>query len=196
MRKSLFLVGALYMSLFARGMAGRPLQVAPQIDLARYAGKWYEIARLPNRFQRNCVSDTSATYALAGDGKISVLNACRSADGKVNSAKGTARVASKSGPNTKLKVTFFWPFYGDYWIIVPHKKCLERLFDSLLRVKNRVFGRRRFRSEVDFSAADVGERFAQPGIRVGAPLRVRQHRAACPPSESLRAGTPSGAGAS
>ena len=105
------------MSLFAHGAAASPLQVVANVDLARYAGKWYEIARLPNRFQRNCASDTSATYALTGGGKISVLNECRTADGRVTSAKGTARVASRTGPNTKLKVTFFWPFYGDYWII-------------------------------------------------------------------------------
>jgi apolipoprotein D and lipocalin family protein len=105
------------MKLFASGGAERPLQVVPAVDLARYAGKWYEIARLPNRFQRKCASDTSAVYTLRGDGKITVVNECRTADGRITSAKGAAHVALKAGPNTKLKVTFFWPFYGDYWII-------------------------------------------------------------------------------
>ena len=105
------------MRLFASGDAERPLQVVPAVDLARYAGKWYEIARLPNRFQRKCASDTSAMYTIRGDGKINVVNECRMADGRITSAKGVAQVASKAGPNTKLKVTFFWPFYGDYWII-------------------------------------------------------------------------------
>ena len=105
------------MRLFASGDAERPLQVVPAVDLARYAGKWYEIARLPNRFQRKCASDTSAMYTIRGDGNITVVNECRTADGRITSAKGTARVASNAGPNTKLKVTFFWPFYGDYWII-------------------------------------------------------------------------------
>ena len=105
------------MRLFASGDAERPLQVVPAVDLARYAGKWYEIARLPNRFQRKCASDTSAMYTIRGDGKITVVNECRMADGRITSAKGVAQVASAAGPNTKLKVTFFWPFYGDYWII-------------------------------------------------------------------------------
>lgn len=104
------------MSLFGSA-AERPLQVVPQVDLSRYAGTWYEIARLPNWFQKNCASGTKATYTLNGDGKITVLNECRNADGSVKTAKGTARLASRNGPNTKLKVTFFWPFSGDYWII-------------------------------------------------------------------------------
>ncbi len=94
-----------------------PMQVVPYVDLARYAGKWYEVARLPNRFQRDCASDTSATYTLRPDGKITVLNQCRQADGLMKSARGTARLASSKEPNTKLRVTFFWPFYGNYWII-------------------------------------------------------------------------------
>ena len=93
------------------------MQVVPSVDLNRYAGKWYEIARLPNRFQRDCASDTSATYELRPDGRISVINACRASDGRMKTAKGTARLAGGKEPNTKLKVTFFWPFYGDYWII-------------------------------------------------------------------------------
>ena len=94
-----------------------PLQVAPSVDLARYAGTWYEIARLPNRFQRDCAANTKAIYTLRPDGKITVVNQCRKADGRTKSAKGTARVADPKAPNTKLKVTFFWPFSGNYWII-------------------------------------------------------------------------------
>jgi apolipoprotein D and lipocalin family protein len=92
-------------------------EVVPAVDLKRYAGRWHEIARLPNRFQRDCAGDVTATYTLRPDGKIAVLNECRAADGRTKSARGTARVASKQGPNTKLKVSFFWPFSGDYWII-------------------------------------------------------------------------------
>jgi apolipoprotein D and lipocalin family protein len=93
------------------------MQVVPSVDLTRYAGKWYEIARLPNRFQRDCASDTSATYTLRPDGKITVLNQCRQSDGRVKSATGTGRLAGGKEPNSKLRVTFFWPFYGNYWII-------------------------------------------------------------------------------
>lgn len=93
------------------------VSAAPSVDLERYAGKWYEIARLPNRFQRDCAGEVTATYTLRPDGKITVLNQCRTMEGKLKSAKGTARPADKNGPNSKLKVTFFWPFWGDYWIL-------------------------------------------------------------------------------
>ena len=94
-----------------------PLEVVSSVVLGRYAGKWYEIARLPNWFQRDCASDTTATYTLRPDGKITVVNECRKGDGRPKSATGTAGMASAAGPNTKLKVSFFWPFSGNYWII-------------------------------------------------------------------------------
>lgn len=94
-----------------------PLRVVPSVDLKRYAGTWYEIARYPNRFQRSCSGEVTANYTLRPDGRISVLNQCRTGKGAIKSAKGKARLASDKGPNTKLKVSFFWPFYGNYWII-------------------------------------------------------------------------------
>ncbi len=90
------------------------LDVVPHVELTKYLGKWYEIAHLPARFQRGC-TDTTATYTLSDDGSISVLNECRR-EGKVKQAKGKAKVVDKT-TGAKLKVTFFWPFYGDYWII-------------------------------------------------------------------------------
>jgi apolipoprotein D and lipocalin family protein len=90
------------------------LEVVPHIELEKYLGKWYEIAHLPARFQEGC-TDTSATYALSEDGSISVLNECIK-NGKMKLAKGKAKVVDKHS-GAKLKVTFFWPFYGDYWII-------------------------------------------------------------------------------
>jgi apolipoprotein D and lipocalin family protein len=90
------------------------LEVVPRVELEKYLGKWYEIAHLPARFQEGC-SDTTATYALSKDGSISVLNECVR-NGKVKKAKGRAKVVDKSS-GAKLKVTFFRPFYGDYWII-------------------------------------------------------------------------------
>jgi apolipoprotein D and lipocalin family protein len=111
-------LGAACSAVMVRAADGQaPMQVAPSVDLTRYAGKWYEIARLPNRFQRDCAGDTTATYELRPDGKITVINQCRTPDGRLKSARGTARRASDKEPNTKLKVTFFWPFYGNYWII-------------------------------------------------------------------------------
>lgn len=92
----------------------KSLDVVSHVDLARYLGKWYEIARLPARFQEGC-SETTATYTLLENGDISVLNECRR-KGKISRAKGRAKVVDKL-TGAKLKVTFFWPFYGDYWII-------------------------------------------------------------------------------
>ena len=89
-------------------------EVVPHVELKKYLGKWYEIAHLPARFQEGC-TDTTATYALSEDGSISVLNECIRS-GKVKQAKGKAKVVDKNS-GAKLKVTFFWPFYGDYWII-------------------------------------------------------------------------------
>ena len=97
--------------------ANRPLPVVPAVDLNRYVGQWYEIARLPFRFEKSCASDVTARYTLRPDRKIDVLNACKQADGKVKESKGTAKLADNKGPNSKLKVTFFWPFAGDYWIL-------------------------------------------------------------------------------
>lgn len=99
------------------GCAGphTPLPTVETVDLDRYAGRWYEIARLPNRFQARCVSDTRATYARKGE-RFSVLNECRTEADSLDSARGIARVVEGSG-NGKLRVSFFRPFHGDYWIL-------------------------------------------------------------------------------
>ncbi|WP_318527326.1 lipocalin family protein [Ruegeria aquimaris] len=87
------------------------------LDIDRYLGRWYEIARFPNRFEEGCVGVT-ADYALRDDGQVSVTNTCRKGalDGPVTTAEGVARV---EGPG-KLSVTFVpWlPFArGDYWVL-------------------------------------------------------------------------------
>ena len=92
------------------------LQTVPHVDLTRYLGRWYEIARYPTRFEKDCASDVTATYTQLSGGKVEVLNECRKADGQVKRSKGTAGVVDKR-TNAKLKVTFFWPFSGNYWII-------------------------------------------------------------------------------
>jgi len=94
----------------------RPLEVVSHVDLFRYVGHWYEIAHFPNWFLKGCFAST-ATYRLREDGLIEVLNQCRKdASGEIESAKGKAWVVD-SATNAKLKVRFFWPFSGDYWII-------------------------------------------------------------------------------
>ena len=94
-----------------------PLQTVAHVDVSRYLGTWYEIASFPQSFQRGCTA-TTATYTLRADGEIDVLNRCRkdSVDGDEKSALGRARVIDPS-TNAKLEVSFFRPFWGDYWII-------------------------------------------------------------------------------
>jgi apolipoprotein D and lipocalin family protein len=94
-----------------------PLETVPHVDLNRYVGKWYEIASFPQWFQKGCVAST-ATYTLREDGDINVLNECRKGtlDGDFKKAKGKAWVVDRRS-NARLKVRFFWPFSGDYWII-------------------------------------------------------------------------------
>ena len=94
-----------------------PLETVAHVDLARYVGTWYEIASFPQSFQKGCVA-TTATYTIRDDGDIDVLNRCRkdALDGKEKSALGRARVVD-SATNAKLKVSFFRPFWGDYWIV-------------------------------------------------------------------------------
>ncbi|MDX1454588.1 MAG: lipocalin family protein [Gammaproteobacteria bacterium] len=91
------------------------------VELDRYLGQWFEIARLPNRFQDDCAGDVTATYDRAAAGRISVLNECRRADGSMNAAEGLARIVPDSN-NTRLEVSFFsilgWrPIWGDYWVL-------------------------------------------------------------------------------
>jgi apolipoprotein D and lipocalin family protein len=93
------------------------LRTVPHVDLDRYLGTWYDIASFPQRFQRGCTG-TTATYTLRSDGQIDVLNRCRkgSLTAKESVARGRARVVDRT-TNAKLKVSFFRPFWGDYWII-------------------------------------------------------------------------------
>lgn len=94
-----------------------PLQPLQGVDLQRYMGTWYEIAHYPHRFQKDCMA-TTATYTLREDGQVDVLNRCRvgALDGEIKEARGIARVADEQN-NARLEVSFFGPFWGDYWII-------------------------------------------------------------------------------
>jgi apolipoprotein D and lipocalin family protein len=115
------LLAALCATAAATMAADAPLPVVGAVDLARYAGKWHEIARYPNRFERMCVADVTATYTRNADGTIAVVNECRKADGARERAEGLARVVQAPA---KLKVRFapewlsWLPLvWGDYWII-------------------------------------------------------------------------------
>ncbi len=99
------------------------LHPIPKLDVSRYLGRWYEIAKIPNWFQKKCVSDTSAQYSLLPDGTLKVINACRREDGKLEQAEGVARqVGGASSAMLKVRFAPAWlsifPFvWGDYWVI-------------------------------------------------------------------------------
>lgn len=110
-----FMAGALFLG--CAKPSGPPLEVVPSVDLNRYAGTWYEVARYPHRFQKDCAA-SKATYTVQPDGTVRVKNECRKGapGGETKSVEGKAWVTDPA-TNAKLKVRFFWPFSGDYWII-------------------------------------------------------------------------------
>jgi apolipoprotein D and lipocalin family protein len=108
----------------AQDKSKQPLEVISSVDITRYCGTWYEIARLPNSFQTKCAGDVVATYTLLDNGQIKVVNRCRKENGEMTEAEGRAKRASDDEPNSKLKVRFapailsFLPFvWGNYWIL-------------------------------------------------------------------------------
>jgi apolipoprotein D and lipocalin family protein len=108
-----------FLALFALSACAQqpPLPTVDRVDLDRYLGTWFEIARYPAPFQAGCVA-TSATYSPHEDGGIRVMNRCLagSLEGELREAEGRARIVDQD-TNAKLKVSFFWPFYGDYWVL-------------------------------------------------------------------------------
>ena len=104
----------------AQNGPGTVPETVPHVDLERYMGLWHEFARLPNRFQSQCVGNTTAEYTLLDDGRVEVINRCETSDG-IDEAKGVARVVDDA-MNAKLEVSFvqflgLQLFWGDYWII-------------------------------------------------------------------------------
>ncbi|MDQ6787095.1 MAG: lipocalin family protein [Acidobacteriota bacterium] len=99
------------------------LQTVSSVDLKQYAGKWFEIARYPNKFQKKCVGNTTATYTLKPDGNIEVFNQCLLKNGTLDGATGEAKVVDGSS-NSKFEVrfapkymSFLSAVWGDYWIV-------------------------------------------------------------------------------
>ena len=126
MKQSLFLTA--FLALLAFSVAAQTekpaeLKTVGSLDLKRYSGKWFEIARYPNKFQEKCAGKTTATYTLKTDGKVEVLNQCVKKDGTLESARGEARIKDKAA-NAKLEVRFapkivsFLPnVWANYWVI-------------------------------------------------------------------------------
>ena len=111
------------LSFFAQSETASPVKAVTAVDLGKYAGTWYEIAKYPNKFQKNCVGNITATYTLKGADKLEFLNKCLKKDGTVENAKADGKVEDKR-TNAKLKVRFapgftsFLPFvWADYWVI-------------------------------------------------------------------------------
>ncbi len=103
----------------AQGPVGNPSvpEPAKAVDLQRYLGRWYEIARYEAFFQKDCEA-VIAEYSLRDDGKIKVVNSCRrkSLESPIETAEAQAYVADPT-LHAKLRVSFFWPFFGNYWIL-------------------------------------------------------------------------------
>lgn len=101
------------------GPVGNPAvpEPAKPVELQPYLGKWYEYGRYEAPFQKGCEGVT-ADYSMRDDGKIKVINSCfrDSLDGEFDQATGKAKIVEGSR-GAKLKVSFFGPFYGDYWVL-------------------------------------------------------------------------------
>jgi apolipoprotein D and lipocalin family protein len=100
-----------------------PLKTVPSVDVPRYMGTWHEIAKYPNWFQKKCVSSTQATYTLQADGRVQVLNRCKTDKGEWSEALGAARqIGGQNSPRLKVRfapewLSFIPMVWGDYWII-------------------------------------------------------------------------------
>jgi len=124
MKKILFLSLSVLLAACASSQAD--LATQKDVDLNKYMGTWYEQARLPNSFQRECVGDVQANYVMEADKSITVTNRCQAADGEVKEAVGQGRLSSSVDPTDPaiLEVRFapkwlswFPMVWGDYWIM-------------------------------------------------------------------------------
>ena len=115
------LLAALALAILPAAAADAPTPVR-ELDIARYAGTWHEVARLPNRFEARCARDVTATYAVKDNGRLSVTNACRQTDGSMQSVTGEARRAGVLPSQLEVRFAPAWlsflPFvWADYWVI-------------------------------------------------------------------------------
>ena len=111
----------LFSALSIMAQNKEPVTTVDHVNLQNYTGTWYEIAKIPNSFQDQCVGNTTASYSLNDDGSIKVVNKCKDDEGDMDSAEGLANVVDTKS-NSKLEVSFvsifgIHLFWGDYWII-------------------------------------------------------------------------------
>lgn len=115
---------ALFLLLCACGTRpdAAPPATVPALDLPRYMGRWYELAKYPNRFQRHCIAETTAQYSLLPDGGVEVVNRCATLDGSFDQAVGRAELVGPGPARLRVRfaprwlgwLSFVW---GDYWVI-------------------------------------------------------------------------------
>lgn len=155
------------------------LAVVPALDLQRYAGTWYEIARFPNRFQKQCSGEVTATYTLQDDGTVRVVNRCRTADGEWTEAEGKARRVREEGPPSILEVRFapaflsFLPFvWGDYWVIDLAEDYTYAVIGEPKREYLWILSRTPVLAEETYAA--ILQRAAAKGFDVSKLVRTRQ----------------------
>jgi apolipoprotein D and lipocalin family protein len=153
------------------GGDGVPLDTVEGLDIDRYLGKWYEIARLPFRVQEGCVA-TTATYTRIDAKNIRVVNACREErfDGKLRSATARAWVAGDDP--ARLKVQFFWPFRADYWVIALDPEYRRAMVGLPSRKYLWILAREPSMSEAQYRG--LLERAAAPGYDVSRMQRTPQ----------------------
>lgn len=120
---TLGVAATLYSAPASAADGAAPLQPITALSVPRYMGVWYEIAKFPNDFQKQCVGDTTATYTLRDDGRVEVVNRCRTADGKLDAAEGMARqLGGADSPRLKVRfapaiLSFIPMVWGDYWVV-------------------------------------------------------------------------------
>lgn len=115
---AVFAATLLFAATFAQAQNTKTgeLETVSFVDLKRYGGTWYEIARYPNKSQKQCVGNTTAAYNFKPDGEVEVVSKCLLKDGKIDAATGTAKIVDKE-TNAKLKGSFAWLSSAPYWVI-------------------------------------------------------------------------------
>ncbi len=169
--KILITISSLLLILFSCS-PDKDLPTVPELDLDKYAGTWYEIARLPNSFEKglNCVT---ATYTIRKDGKVDVLNKGYSVEDKeFKTAEGTAWIPDVNFPG-QLKVRFFWPFSGDYFIIDLDDKYQQVLIGSPSRKYLWILSKTKTMDESEYNK--MIEKASQQGFKVEELVRVEHN---------------------
>lgn len=161
------------------GRAGGGLELVDSFDIERYLGLWYEIARLPNRFQSRCARDVTARYQLMDSGQVLVTNRCRSDDGQWIEAQGRARADSSDGRPAALEVRFaprwlaWLPLvWGEYRVIALDEDYQRAVVGSDDREFLWILARHPRLAEAELE--QLIEQAARQGFEIGRLERTRQ----------------------